>query len=270
MDMMTTEPTPTDNSTGATSPQGAYAQVNGLDMYYESYGAGRPLVLLHGGVHTIGLSFGAMIPTLAATRRVIAVEVQGHGHTADIDREMTVPAFADDVVALLDVLGVERADLFGFSLGGSTALEIAVRYPERVDRLVLASVRFQLDGYFDEISDPALWAGSKRLPTEADFQEMADAYTAVAPDPSRFQDLPARCGVAANYKGWSEDDLRALAAPALLIIGDTDFVHIEHAAKMHRLIPDARLAVLPDCTHTDVMRRTRLVLPMVETFLDAQ
>lgn len=264
---MSIEPPPADGPAAAALTQGTYAQVNGLNMYYESHGTGRPLVLLPGGVHTIGLSFGAMIPTLAATRRVIAVELQGHGHTGDIHREMTVPAFAEDVVALLDVLGIERADLFGFSLGGSTALEIAVRHPERVDRLVLASVRSQLDGYLDEIQDPALWAGSKRLPTEAEFQEMAEAYAAVAPDPERFQDLPARCGVASNYPGWSEEELRGLAARALLVIGDTDFVRIEHAAKMHQLIPDARLAVLPGCTHTDVVRQTGLVLPMVEAFL---
>lgn len=264
---MTTQPTPTDNHAATAPPEGAYAQVNGLEMYYESHGSGRPLVLLHGGVLTIGLTFGAVLPALAATRRVIAVELQGHGHTADIDREMTVPRFAEDVVALLDVLGIERADLFGFSLGGMTALETALRYPERVDRVVLASIPFRPDGYLDEIRDPALHAGSRRLPTQADFQEMVDAYTAVAPHPEHFQDFMAKCTVAAGYEGWSQDDLRKLAAPTLLIIGDTDFVRIEHAAQMHSLIPDARLAILPDSRHMDVMRRTELLLPMVETFL---
>ncbi|MBB4928616.1 alpha/beta fold hydrolase [Kitasatospora kifunensis] len=250
-----------------TPPKGAYASVNGLEMYYEIHGTGRPLVLLHGGVHTIGLTFGAIMPALAATHRVIAVELQGHGHTADIDREMSVPGFAEDVVALLDVLGIERADLFGFSLGGMTALEMALRYPARADRVVLASVPFQPDGYLEEIRDPALHAGSRRLPTAADFQAMVDAYTAVAPHPEHFQDFMARCTVAAGYEGWSEDDLRGLVPPALLVVGDTDFVRIEHAAQMHRLIPDARLAILPDCLHMDVMRRTELLLPMVESFL---
>lgn len=264
---MTTQSPPTDDPAVTTPPKGAYAHVNGLEMYYESHGAGRPLVLLHGGVHTIGLTFGAIMPALATTHRVIAVELQGHGHTADIDREMTVPRFAEDVVALLDVLGIERADLFGFSLGGMTALETALRYPERVDRVVLASIRFRPDGYLDEIRDPALHVESRRLPTPADFQEMVDAYTAVARHPEHFQDFMAKCTVAAGYEGWSEDDLRGLAAPALLVVGDTDFVRIEHAAQMHRLIPDARLAILPDCLHMDVMRRRELVLPMVETFL---
>lgn len=180
---------------------------------------------------------------------------------------MTVPRFAEDVVALLDVLGIERADLFGFSLGGMTALETALRYPERVGRVVLASVPFQPGGYLDKIRDPALQAGSKRLPAPADFQEMVNAYTAVAPHPEHFQDFMARCTVAAGYEGRSEDDLRRLAAPALLVVGDTDFVRIEHAAQMHRPIPDARLAILPGCLHMDVMRRTKLILPMVKTFL---
>ncbi|MFG3280413.1 alpha/beta fold hydrolase [Streptomyces sp. NPDC048111] len=249
------------------SPEGRYAQVNGLTMYYESHGEGRPLVLLHGGVLTIELSFGALLPALAATHRVIAVELQGHGHTADTDREMTVPNLAEDVVALLDTLGIERADLFGFSLGGMTALEMAVRHPERVGRVVLASVPFRQDGYLAEIRDPALHAGSRRLPSQADFQAMADAYTAVAPDPGHFRAFLAKCTAAAGYEGWSEDELRGLSAPALLIAGDTDFVSVEHMATMHRLVPDARLAILPDCLHMDVLRRTELVLPMVESFL---
>ena len=264
---MTTQSTPTDGPAVTTPPTGAYAHVNGLEMYYESHGAGRPLVLLHGGVHTIGLTFGALLPALAATHRVIAVELQGHGHTADIDREMTVPGFAEDVVALLDVLGIEQADLFGFSLGGMTALETALRHPERVGRVVLASVPFQPDGYLDEIRDPALHAGSKRLPTQADFQAMVDAYTAVAPHPEHFQDFMAKCTAAAGFEGWSADELRGLAVPGLLVVGDTDFVRVEHAAQMHDLIPDARLAILPDCLHMDLMRRTELLLPMVESFL---
>lgn len=264
---MTTQQPPTATPTATEQPRGAYARVNGLDMYYEIHGTGHPLVLLHGGVLTIGLTFGAMIPTLATTHQVIAVELQGHGHTADIEREMSVAAFAEDVVALLDVLGIERADVFGFSLGGLTALEMAVRHPERVDRAILASTHFRQDGYLAEIRDPALQAGSKRLPTPADFQEMSDAYAAVAPHPEHFHDFLARTSAAAVIQGWSEDDLRGLTAPTLLIYGDTDFVRVEHAADMHRLIPDARLAILPGCTHMDVMRRTEAVLPMATAFL---
>ncbi|MEU9098354.1 alpha/beta hydrolase [Streptomyces sp. NPDC048361] len=247
--------------------EGAYAHVNGLTMYYETHGTGRPLVLLHGGALTIDLCFGALLPALATTHQVIAVELQGHGHTADTDREMSVPRLAADIVALLDVLGIDRADLFGFSLGGMTALETALHHPERVGRVIVASSPYRQDGYLDEIRDPAQHAGSRRLPTQADFQEMADAYAAVAPHPEHFHEFMAKCSAAAGYEGWSEDDLRGLAAPALLILGDTDFVRIEHAAQLHRLLPDARLAILPDCRHMDVMRRAELVLPMVESFL---
>ncbi|MFJ6216316.1 alpha/beta fold hydrolase [Streptomyces sp. NPDC092296] len=252
-----------------TAHQVAYAQVNGMEMYYETHGAdsGRPLVLLHGGVLTIESSFGELLPALAAGRRVIAVELQGHGHTADIDREMTVPALAGDVVALLDALSIGQADLFGFSLGGMTALETTLRHPERVGRLAVAGAAYRADGYYDEIRDPALHATSTRLPTRADFQQMVDAYNAVAPDPGHFQDFMAKCTVAAGFAGWSPDDLKGLAVPVLLVFGDTDFVRLEHAAEMHRLIPDSRLAVLPDCTHMEVTHRTEL-LPMLEGFLN--
>jgi pimeloyl-ACP methyl ester carboxylesterase len=249
----------------------AYAEVNGLKMYYETHGpadgARRPLVLLHGGVHTIGLSFTAVLPGLAEDRRVVAPELQGHGHTADTDRAMSVPQFADDVVALLDELGIEQADFLGFSLGGLTALEVAVRHPGRVGRLVLASVQYRQDGYHDEVRTPDY--SSPRLPGQADFQEWADAYAAVAPHPEHFQNFLGKVTGAAHAPlPWSADDLRALAAPTLLVVGDTDFVRIEHAAEMQRLIPDARLAVLPDTTHVALMRRTSLLLPLLTEFLD--
>ncbi|WP_411149808.1 alpha/beta fold hydrolase [Streptomyces sp. A30] len=248
----------------------AYAEVDGLTMYYETHGTardtGRPLVLLHGGVLTVGLAFGAVLPALSAARHIVAPELQGHGHTADIDRAITVPNLACDVVALLDELGIGQADFLGFSLGGLTALEVAVRHPERVGRLVLASTQYTQDGYHEEILDPA--ADSPLLPTEADFKEMADAYAAVAPRPEHFADFLAKCSVAAHGPlPWTADDLRALAAPTLLVIGDTDFVRVEHAAEMQRLIPGARLAVLPDTTHMALMGRTSLLLPMLEEFL---
>jgi len=203
-----------------TVPKGsAHAKVNGLEMYYEVHGADdgtrRPLVLLHGGVLTVELSFAPLLPVLAEGRRVVAPELQGHGHTADTDREMTVANLASDVVALLDELGIEQADFLGFSLGGLTALEVAARHPERVGRLVLAATHYHQDGYHAEISDPA--STSPRLPTRADFQEMADAYAAVAPHPEHFQDFLAKVSHAAHAPlPWTADDLRGLRAPALL------------------------------------------------------
>ncbi|HEY3483717.1 MAG TPA: alpha/beta hydrolase [Streptomyces sp.] len=259
---------------------GSYAKVNGLEMYYEVHGpdaatatgaasdGSRPLVLLHGGVLTIDLCFGALLPLLARTRRVIAVELQGHGHTADIDREMTVPALSSDVLALMDELGVEQADFFGFSLGGLTALQTAVARPERVGRLVIASTEYRPDGYYDEILHPEQHWGSARLPSEADFQEMAGAYARTAPDPAHFQDFLAKCTATAHsHPGWSDEELRALAVPTLMVIGDTDFVRIDHAADMLRLIPDAELAVLPATTHMQVTHRTTALVPMLEEFL---
>jgi pimeloyl-ACP methyl ester carboxylesterase len=245
-----------------------YAAVNGLKMYYEVHGQGRPVVLLHGGLLTFDLSFGPMLPRLAAGRQVIGAELQGHGRTADIDRPVTPANLAADVVALLDELGLERADLFGFSLGGLVALELATAHPERVDRLVLASAHYRPDGYHDDIRDPALQAGSTRMPTEADFAEMAQAYQRVAPEPERFESLMAKASQAvARFEGWTADQLRAITAPTLLIFGDNDFVRLDHATEMAGLIPGAQLAVLPGTTHSGVLRRTELVLPMVESFL---
>ncbi|WP_405837009.1 alpha/beta fold hydrolase [Streptomyces sp. NBC_01518] len=247
----------------------ARTKVNGQEMYYETHGTERedrrPLVLLHGGVQTVGLTFGTLLPTLSADRYVIAPELQGHGHTPDTDRPMTIPDLASDVVALLDELGVRQADFIGFSLGGLVALEIAVRHPERVGRLVPAAVAYSQDGFHDEVRAPDF--NSPRLPSQADFQEMTDAYAAVAPHPEHFQDFFAKCSAAANAPlHWTAEDLRTLSAPTLLVIGDTDFFHIEHLAEMHRLIPDAQLAVLPGTTHMELMRR-KVLLPLLTEFL---
>ncbi|MEV6537751.1 alpha/beta hydrolase [Streptomyces sp. NPDC051665] len=247
----------------------AHTKVNGQEMYYEIHGTEhedrRPLVLLHGGMQTVGLTFGTMLPALSAERYVIAPELQGHGHTADTDRPLTIPDLASDVVALLDELGVRQADFIGFSLGGVVALEIAVRHPERVGRLVPTGTAYSLDGYHDEVRSPDF--SSPRLPGQADFQEMADAYAAVAPHPEHFQDFFAKSSAAANDPlPWTADDLRAVTAPTLLVIGDTDFFHVEHLAEMHRLIPDAQLAVLPGTTHMELMRR-KVLLPLITEFL---
>ncbi|GAA2139936.1 alpha/beta fold hydrolase [Actinomadura napierensis] len=261
-------------SDAGTLRESGYAPVNGLRMYYEVHGeqdgAQRPLLLLHGGVLTIDLSFGGVLPALAATRQVIAVELQGHGRTADIDRATTLEYFAEDVVGLLDHLGIDVADMWGFSLGGLTALQTVIRYPQRVGRLVLASVHYRADGYHDEIQDPALQAGSTRLPTPADFQEMQEAYVRVAPDPGHFEEFTAKLqGVFQAWKGWEEDDLRAIRSPTLLMVGDHDFVRLEHAVEMHNLIAGSRIAVLPGTTHNGLMRRTDLVLPMAREFFAA-
>ncbi|MFJ9408024.1 alpha/beta fold hydrolase [Streptomyces sp. NPDC101393] len=257
-----------------------YAEVNGLRMYYEVHGGpdrpdlgedtGRPLVLLHGGVLTIEMSFGQLLPPLAAHRRIIATELQGHGRTADIDRPLALPDLADDVIGLLDRLGVERADFFGFSLGGLTALQTAIDAPDRVGRLVLAATHFRPDGYHPEIRDPELPDTEGRLPTEADFRRMQETYADVAPDPGHFDAFLAKVNtMVGSFQGWSDDTLRAVAAPTLIVVGDNDFVRLEHAAELHRLIPVAQLAVLPGTTHMELVQRPGFLLPMLEEFLPA-
>jgi pimeloyl-ACP methyl ester carboxylesterase len=245
-----------------------YAPVNGLEMYYEVHGSGtgRPLVLLHGGVMTIELSFGAMLSALADGRQVIAAELQGHGRTADIDRDMTLAALAGDVAGLLGQLGVDQADVLGFSLGGEVALQLALDHPDRVGRIVLVSVSYAPDGFHAEISDPAQWATSTRMPTAEDFRQMREAYDRLSPDPGDFDALAARAGQAGR-RGWTAAELGRISAPALLVFGDHDFIRLEHAVEMHALIPGAQLAVLPGATHMGVMRRADLMIPLIRGFL---
>lgn len=253
-------------STGTVASPGQYAAINGLDLYYEVHGDGPPLVLLHGGMLTIDLCFGELIPALAVHHQVIAIELQGHGHTADIDREIDLDLLADDVGQLLGLLAIERADLFGFSLGALVSLALVIDRPTLVGRLVLASAHYRPDGYHAEISQPA--TGSSRLPTEDDFAAMVEAYNAVAPDPAHFFDFMSKTSTTvAAFEGWSAEQLRAIEAPTLLLVGDTDFVRLEHAVEMFDLIPDAQLAVLPATTHMTVLRDSARLLALVEPFL---
>lgn len=239
-----------------------YAPVNGISMYYEVHGTGRPLVLLHGGLVTIDLCFGTLLPALAEHRQVIAVELQGHGHTADTDRPLTVANLADDVVALLDHLGVDRADLYGFSLGAWVAFDLAVRHPDRAAHLVLAGEQLLTGVGQAELDDPT------RMPTADDFGQMQEAYRAVAPDPDHFAAFGQKLTAAVHsFTAWPADTLRSFAHPTLLVFGDHDFVRLEDAVRMHALIPGARLAVLPSTTHMDMMRRADLLRPMIEAFL---
>jgi pimeloyl-ACP methyl ester carboxylesterase len=241
-----------------------YASVNGLRLYYEIHGRGRPLVLLHGGLHTIGLTFGPLLGPLAATRQVIAVELQGHGHTADTERPMTIEALAGDVLALLDQLGIVDADIFGFSLGGLVAYEIALRSPSRVGKLIVASA----DAHRPPGRESAP-LDDDRMPTPADFQAMRDAYEAVAPDPAHFDAFADKTSTMVHeFPGWT-DELRALHTPILLIFGDRDFSPLPDVLELFDLLPNAQLAVLPGATHVGVVRRTDEVLALITTFLDA-
>lgn len=248
-----------------------HADVNGLHLYYEVHGAtheGNPLVLLHGGMLTIELSFAHLIPALARDRRVIGLEMQGHGRTADIDRPITPANSAADVVALLDHLGVEKADVLGHSMGAAVALELAVSHPRRIGAVVAASASVRPDGMHEDLTDPSRHATSTRMPTQRDFADMSEAYTRLSPTPERFQDLLGKLSASnADLVGWNDEQLAGITARVLLVQGDHDFTTVEHAALMLQLIPGAQLAILPGTTHMQVTRRPEELLPMLGRFL---
>lgn len=248
-----------------------YAPVNGLRIYYEVHGAAHPdrppLVLLHGGGDTIQTSFGRILPELARTRQVIAFEQQGYGHTADIpDRPFRFAQSAEDTAALLTYLHVRQADLFGFSNGGTIALQVAIRYPQLVHRLVLASAFFSRDG-----AEPAFWNAFAGATLKDMPKELRDAYLAAAPHPENLQSMFEKSVQRMRtFENIPEDQIRAIRAPALVVCGDSDVMRPEHAVLEFRLLPHARLAVLPGTGHMAVTARTAWLAPMIEEFLDAK
>jgi pimeloyl-ACP methyl ester carboxylesterase len=264
-----------------TTPQTGYAPVNGLNMYYEIHGTGEPLVLLHGAYMTID-AMGEVVPELAQTRQVIAVELQGHGRTADVDRPLSYEQMADDTAALLRHLGVEQADIFGFSTGGGVALQVAIRHPEVVRELVVASASYTSDGMQSELLEmtpsitPETFAGS---PIE-------EEYLWTAPNPDDFPTLVAKLKqLDMEPFAWPQGDIRGIAAPTLLIVGDSDAIRLEHAVEMFRLLgggvmgdlaglPKSQLAVLPGTVHfiplgSAVLDRADWLVAMIGGFLDA-
>src|SRR5258708_103732 len=221
---------------------GRYAAVNGLKMYYEIHGSGRPLVLIHGGGSTIESTFGRIQPELAKTHQVIAVELQAHGHTLDIDRPLSFEQDADDVAALLRQLHIENADIMGFSNGGTTALQIAIRHPELVNRLVLASATYKRDGM-----PPGFFEGFQHASLEKTMpQPLKDAYLRANPDLKGLQAMFDRdVARMAAFKDISAAEIKAIQAPTLVINGDADVVRPEHALELSRTLPHAKLAILP-------------------------
>ena len=212
--------------------KGSYATVNGLKMYYEIHGEGEPLVLLHGALSTIEVDFGQVLPTFAETRQVIAIEQQAHGHTADIDRPLSYEQMADDTAALLQQLNIENADFFGYSMGGGIALQIAIRHPDLVRKLVVAAATYNSGGYH-----PRILAGEQTMKPEdlagSPFQE---AYARTAPNPEAWPALIAKVQqLDGQIQDWLPQDIQAIAAPTLLIYGDADVVRPEHAVELFRL-----------------------------------
>jgi pimeloyl-ACP methyl ester carboxylesterase len=229
-------------ASGAAMPvRTGYASVNGLHLYYEIHGQGEPLVLIHGGGSTIESNWARILPLLAKSHRVIAIEEQGHGHTKAIDRPFTFENSADDVAALLEYLQIDRADLFGFSNGGQIALRVANRHPQKVRKLVIASAPFRRDGMA-----PGFWEGLEKATLAQMPQALKDADRKINPDPKHLEALflqDSRRMIA--FQDWPAADLESIAAPALVIVGDQDVVTPEHALKMSRLLQHARLAILP-------------------------
>lgn len=261
--------------------RGDYAEIDGLRMYYETRGTGRPLLVLHGAYMTVD-AIGSLVPDLAETRRVISAELQGHGRTADVaDRPITYEGMADDVAALLRHLGIDEADAFGFSMGGGVALQLAIRHPDSVRRLVVASASYTSDGMQPELHEmipsvtPEMFAGS---PIEA-------AYREVAPKPEDFPVLVEKLKeLDMTPFDWGAENVREIGAPTMIVVGDSDAVSLEHAVGMFRLLgggamgdlsglPDSQLVVLPGTAHfippgCGVLDRAEWLVPMIGRFLD--
>ena len=257
-----------------------YAPVNGLKLYYEVHGDGRPLVLLHGAYMTID-SMAPLVAGLAQTQRVVAAEMQGHGRTADIDRPITYEQMADDTAALLRHLDIDSADVVGYSMGGATALQLAIRHGGLVRRLVVASATFASDGMPQEALDmfpsitPEMFAGT---PIEQEYHRLA-------PNPGDFPKLVAKLKeLDTTDFAWPKEDVRGIGAPTLIVLGDSDGVRLEHAVELFRLrgggvmgdlagMPESQLAVLPGTSHfvppgVGLLDRAEWLLPMIRTFLD--
>ena len=220
---------------------GNYASVNGIKMYYEIHGAGTPLVLIHGGGSTISTSFGRILPLLAKTHKVIAVELQAHGHTSDRNAPESFEQDANDIAALLRQLNIDRADIFGFSNGGHDCIELGIRHPECVRRLIIASAFYKRDGV------PAGFWNGFNTPKFSDMPQVyKDAFLKINNNPDALMNMFNKdVQRMRTFKDWQKEDVQSIQAPALIVIGDHDLTMPEHAVEMYRLLPHARLAILP-------------------------
>jgi len=255
-----------------------HAMSDGLGIYYEVHGgplAGRtPMVLAPGGLMPIEIAFAAdFLPRFARRRPVIAIEPQGHGHTADRPGPPSMAQMADDVRAVLDHLKVAKAHLLGHSLGGMILTGVAIRHPDRVASLVPVSAPYTFDGMQAELvtlqRDPTHIPSPQiapLLPTEANFASWKAFYERVNPDPESFDRVAGKVtAMLGAWPGWRPEEVKTIKAPTLIALGDNDFMRVDFAAEMARLIPRARLAVLPDTTHMDICRtRGAWLEPMIE------
>lgn len=253
---------------------GQYVDINGMKMYYEVTGSGEPIVVLHGAYMNID-TMGDIIPRLAETRTVYALEFQGHGRTNDIERPVTYPNLSDDVAKFMDAVGLEKADVLGYSMGAAAGLRLAIDHPEKVDQLVAISVAYSMEGmqpeYLAFVPDmaPEMFVGTP----------MEDAWKQYAPDPEGFRPFVERM-IALEHEplDW-EADVKALKTPVLIISGDADVSTLEHSVAMFRLLgggimgdmgnplPASRLAILPATSHTAIIDQVDLLEGFIEPFL---
>ncbi|MCT7374558.1 alpha/beta fold hydrolase [Chelativorans salis] len=258
-------------------PTGARVEVNGMQMYYEVSGKGDPLIVLH-AAHTNILSMGEIIPKLAEMHKVYALEFQGHGRTTDINRPITYQNLADDVAAFMDAVGLEKADVFGYSMGGVAGLQLAIRHPEKVNKLAAASIAYDSEAWQPVFQD------LKQQMTVEMFTAMpfADDYRKLAPNPDGFPALVEKL-IALEHEpmAW-EEDVKALETPVLIITGDADIATLEHSVSLFRHLgggvmgdmgqplPASRLAVLPATSHTAVISQVDLLHGVIEPFLKGE
>lgn len=251
--------TPTLNQ--ETPVKGEYASVNGLKMYYEIHGAGRPLVLLHGS-----FLWGSVYPTLPEGRQVIAVDMQGHGRTADIDRPFTFEQMADDTAALLKQLKIEQTDVFGYSMGGTVGLALAVRHPALVRRLAIYGSVYKP---IEESYPPDFLKDFKAI-TPGTFapKELKEPYDKMSPAPN-WKGLVAKIiQMEKDFKGFSPEQMKAINAEVFIGAGDHNDVGLEHIVEMHNLIPKSQLAVFPNTEHIVLMTKPDKILPFIKEFLN--
>ena len=262
----------------ASAPVGDRVAVNGMQMYYEVSGEGDPLIVLHGSYMNIP-TMGAIIPKLAETNKVYAIELQGHGRTTDIDRPITYPNLADDVAAFMDAVGIEKADVFGYSMGAVAGLQLTIRHPQKVDRLIFVSGAYDFEGW-----QPAFREFIPQMTVEmfTDMPALVEPHRRLSPNPDGFVALAEKLiQLEKEPMAW-EEEVKGIKAPVLIITGDADAATLEHSVAFFRLLgggvmgdmgkplPQSRLAVLPATSHTAVITQVDVLASFIESFLKGE